>query len=79
MSLQKRIEALEAQRGGGLTLLLISWLPSGNLGARESATYEGVTYTQGCDESPEQFRARLGECLKGKGQFLWVSELDAAL
>ena len=79
MSLQKRIEALETQRGAGLTLLLISWIPSGKPSARECATYEGVTYTQGSDESPEQFRARLGECLKDKGRFLWVSELDAAL
>lgn len=79
MTLHKRIEALEARRVGGLTLLLISWLPSGETAARECATYEGVTYTQGSGESPEQFRTRLGECFKDKGRFLWVSELDAAL
>lgn len=75
-ALAKRIEALEADADGGLVLLLISDLPSGG----ETATYEGVTYTQEGDETPDQFRHRLREMLeRGKKRFLWVSELDAAL
>jgi hypothetical protein len=75
--LAKRIEALENSVAGGLRLVLISWLPSGG---RETATYEGVTYTQEADESAEQFRTRLAESLEHTGcRFLWISELDAAL
>ena len=77
-TLQKRLEALEARGAGALVLLLISRVPSD--GDRETATYEGVTYTQAPSETQEQFRTRLGECLSdGKKRFLWVSELDGAL
>jgi hypothetical protein len=76
-ALTKRIEALENKGAGALLLLLISTLPSEG---RETATYEGVTFTQEPGETSEQFRDRLGDCLKdGKTHFLWVSELDAAL
>lgn len=75
-ALAKRIDALEAHADGGLVLLLISGLPS----AGETATYEGVTYTQERGESAEQFRDRLAEVLeRGKKRFLWLSKLDAAL
>jgi hypothetical protein len=75
-TLSKRIDALESA-GGGLKLVLISWLGGGG---RETATYDGVTYTQKSDENAEDFRARLAKTLEeGKCSFLWVSELDAAL
>jgi hypothetical protein len=76
-TLEKRIEALENAAGDGLRLVLISWLPSGG---RETATYDGITYTQEPGESAETFRTRLAESLEHTGcRFLWVSELDAAL
>jgi hypothetical protein len=74
-SLKRRVEALEGCGEHGLELVLISWLPRGGL---ETATYDGVTYTQEPAESAEQFRARLAERLEHtKCRFLWVSELDA--
>jgi hypothetical protein len=76
-TLSKRIDALESAGAGGLKLVLISWLGHGG---RETATYEGVPYTQAHDESAEDFRARLAKALEnGKCSFVWVSELDAAL
>lgn len=75
--LSKRIETLESRAAAGLVLLLISRLPGAG---RETASYEGSTYTQEPDETSEKFRARLAERLtRGKTQFLWVSEVDAAL
>jgi hypothetical protein len=76
-ALTKRIEALESAGAGVLTLVLISWMPRGG---RETAIYDGVTYTQEPSESAETFRERLAETLEPTGcRFLWVSELDAAL
>jgi hypothetical protein len=76
-SLKRRVEALEGCGGHGLELVLISWKP---IGGRETATYDGVTYTQEARESAEQFRARLSESLQHtKCRFVWVSELDARL
>jgi hypothetical protein len=75
-ALSKRIDALESAGADGLTLVLISWLPRGG---RETATYEGVSYTQESNESAEQFRQRLSSSLAGRCQFIWVSELDARL
>jgi hypothetical protein len=76
-TLKGRVEALEARGAGELCLVLISWLPSGG---RETATYDGMTYTQEPGESAETFRTRLAESLEHTGcRFLWVSELDAAL
>jgi hypothetical protein len=76
-TLSKRIDALENGGAGGLQAVLISWQPSGG---RETATYEGVTYTQDLGENAEQFRARLSQAMRsGKQSFVWVSELDAAL
>jgi hypothetical protein len=76
-TLSKRIDALESAGADGLKLVLISWLGGGG---RETATYDGVTYTQENGESAEDFRARLATTLEnGKCSFLWVSELDAAL
>jgi hypothetical protein len=76
-ALSKRIDALESAGAGGLTLVLISWLPSGG---RETATYQGTSYTQEPGESAEKFRTRLAESLEPTGcRFLWVSELNAAL
>jgi argininosuccinate synthase len=76
-TLSKRIHALENVGSGGLQTVLISWLPSGG---RETATYEGVTYTQDIGETAEQFRARLAQAMwSSKQSFVWVSELDAAL
>jgi hypothetical protein len=71
-ALAKRIEVLESA-SSVVPLVLISWKPSGG---RETATYDGLTYTQQPSESAEQFRARLSESLKHtKCRFVWVSEL----
>jgi uncharacterized phage protein gp47/JayE len=76
-ALSKRIDALESAGADGLTLVLISWIPRGG---RETATCEGVTYTQDSAESAETFRARLATNMaNGKERFLWVSELDRTL
>lgn len=73
-TLKTRVDALETTRRGGLTMLLVAQMPSG-----ETASYGGTTYKQEVGETSEQFRERLGECLKGKGRFVLMSELDAAL
>jgi hypothetical protein len=76
-SLKRRVEALEDSGGNGLELVLISWKPGGG---RETATHDGVTYTQTIGESAEQFRSRLSENLRHANcQFVWISEVDAAL
>lgn len=76
-ALTKRVEALEGAGVGGPTLVLISWMPAGG---RETATFEGVTYTQQPSETSEEFRERLGAALgRGRHPFVWVSELDARL
>jgi hypothetical protein len=76
-ALSKRIDALESAGAGGLTLVLISWIPRGG---RETATCEGITYTQEAGESAGEFRARLADAMRrGNRTFVWVSELDAAL
>ena len=76
-TLSSRIDALEA-KDCRLVLLCISWLPTD--GMRETASYEGTTYTQEPSETRDQFRQRLSDALKdGVTKFLWVDEIDAAL
>lgn len=75
-ALTRRIAALEGA-GEGLVLVLVAALPGED---RETATYAGMTYTQGHDETGEQFRVRLAECLRdGRKRFICVSAMDAAL
>jgi hypothetical protein len=77
-TLRSRIDALEAKGGSGLVLLCISWLPTD--GKRETATYDGTTYTQEPSETRDRFRERLRGALKdGRTSFLFVDQIDAAL
>lgn len=72
--LRGRLSTLEDRQGAGLALLSLD--PSG--GGRASTQIDGRRYTQGDDESREQFLERAAE-LAGKRSAIWVDELDAKL
>lgn len=74
-NLHKRVGELE--RGcNGLCLVLVSQRSDNG---RETASYQGHTYTREPGETAEQFRTRLIASCKSAGRLLLLSEQDEAL